>query len=224
MDICAATCGQTESDVWWKARVGRITASRFGRVMSAKSKDSLSNLCKQIKQGDGGSDWRPPACRMGLEEEANAKAAYLKYQRDVNGVIATIREVGLCVPNCCRSIGASPDGIVYTPLCLIPHILEIKCLFDKTPLPRSILQIAKDRGSRFYCSIDQAGELQLKKTHNYYYQVLGEMATTGLLTADFVIYHPRTEEIKVIRVLYDDDDWKQLRMKLDDFTCNYLNA
>jgi hypothetical protein len=159
---------------------------------------------------------------MGLREEPNAIEAYINYHREKKGVDITVSKVGLCVPNWCRKIGASPDGIVSTPECLVPHILEVKCLYDTMAYPRSILQIAKDRGPRFYCYIDDGGKLQLKKTHAYYYQLLGEMITTGLLTADFVIYHPRTAELKILRIPFDDCEWRKLKVKLDNFTAHYL--
>ena len=221
-DICESTCGQSNSEAWWKARIGRITASKFGRLMSARNDDSLQRLCDNIYSPP--KDFTPTACLMGLMEEPNAKLAYIKYQKEVNGVIVTIRDVGLCVPNWSPKIGASPDGIVSTPACLFPHILEIKCLFDKSPVPRSIVQIAKDRGSAFYCKVDENNELHLKKTHHYYYQVLGEMVATGLLTADFVIYHPRTKEIKVLRILFDQDVWNNMKTKIDSFTTKYLDG
>ena len=133
-------------------------------------------------------------------------------------------DVGLCVPNWNKSIGASPDGIVCCPTELIPHVLEIKCLADKNPLPKTIAEIAKDRGSRFYCTVDSEGELRLKRNHQYYYQVLGEMATTGLWVADFAIYHPRTGEIKVQRINFDEEEWKRVQSKLEAFTKKFLDS
>ena len=220
INICQATCQQQDSDLWWESRRGRITASKFGRVMSARSDKSLETLSSDITGPRVKDKYIPPACLMGTREEPNAKEAYIQYQREVNGVIVQVLDVGLCVPNWCRYIGATPDGIVITPKC--QHILEIKCILDKSPIPRSIIQVAQDRGSGFYCSVNSDGELQLKKRHQYYYQVLGEMATTGLWTADFVIYHPRTKEIKVLRVLFDPDEWSRVKDKLDNFKSKYL--
>lgn len=217
MEICDSTKGQTDNESWWNARKGRLTASKFGRLMSARSTQSLQNLKKDINCPPNSIGYRPKACQMGLNEEENAKQAYINYQKEHNGAIVSIRDVGLCVPNWNRSIGSSPDGIVNVSGQLIPHILEIKCIYDKEPLPRTIEQVAKDRGSSFYCKVDSNGEFHLKKNHAYYYQVLGEMAVTGLLQADFVIYHPRTAEIKVLRIPFDDDDWKRVKERLETF-------
>lgn len=216
IDICRATTGQTANDAWWEARKGRLTASKFGRLMSARGEESLKKLKSEISQPPEVKR-TPRACQVGLDEETNAKLAYIRYQREVKNCIVAIQEVGLCVPNWDRSIGSSPDGIVTTTACIIPHILEIKCIYDVEPVPRTIFEVAKDRGSRFYCKIDNDGVLRLKRNHQYYYQILGEMVTTGLLQADFVIYHPRTREILVERIIYNDDDWKAVKARLEQF-------
>ena len=223
LDLCQKTIGQQSSEEWWKARTGRITASNFGRVMSARTPDTLRRLSEEIKAPYSKQSYTPPACKLGLMEEPNAKAAYIKYQGEVNNVIVSIRDVGLCVPNWCSKIGATPDGIVNTSQCIFPHVLEIKCIQDCAPLPRSIVQVAKDRGSQFYCTVDAQDQLHLKRNHKYYYQVLGEMVATGLLCADFVIYHPRTGEIKVLKITYDQEDWNRMKEKLLSFTHTYLD-
>ena len=208
-------------DLWWTERQKRITASRFGKVMSARNEKSLETLVQSMRSPR--SSHIPYACRIGLYEEENAKLAYINYMREVNDVNVTIIPCGLCVPTSSPHMASTPDGIVQVSGSLFPHVLEIKCIVDTNPVPQSICDIAKQRGSRFYCKLNQDGSLQLKKNHQYYYQVLGEMATTGLLTADFVIYHPRTKEIKVIRVTYDGEDWKKLKNKLDHFIYKYLD-
>ena len=221
MDICLSTMEQTESDLWWKQREGRITASNFGKIMSAKNEQSLKNLHNNLG-GKQNRFWTPPACRMGLNQEENAKKAYITYQREVNNVNVTIQNVGLCVPSWDPTIGATPDGIVHISGQLIPRVLEVKCLYDTSGIPKSIMELAKSRGSRFYCTIDHNGELQMKKRHPYYAQVIGEMAATGLMQADFVIYQPRTREIKVIPVGFDQEYWKTLKKKLNYFSKKYL--
>ena len=224
MKLCQKTTGQTDNDEWWKARQGRVTASNFGRVMSAKSDNVLHQLSQKIKAPPCQDAWTPPACRVGLMEEGNAKLAYINQQKELYGVTPTIKEVGLCVPNWNRSIGASPDGIVFNPIYDLPCVLVVKCLFDNAPLPRSILQIARDRGSSFYCTINSNGELKLKQNHQHYYQLQVEMADTGLLHCDFVIYHPRTKEINVQRFEFNVEVRNKMKTKLDNFCSNFLNS
>ena len=174
--------------------------------------------------------WTIATCRLPVvvscapvAEEPNAIKAYIQYKRDVDNILVTVNTVGLCVPTWCKDIGATPDGIVCAPG-TIPHVLEVKCVFDGSVYPKTIVEIAKERGSKFYCRLNGDGELELRKNHAYYYQVLGEMATTGLLTADFVIYHPRTDELKVLRILFNEDDWKAVKGRLDYFNDTFMKT
>ena len=108
-----------------------------------------------------------------------------------------MQPVGLCVPIWSKYIAASPDGLINSEE-EGRRVLEIKCIYDTATYPRTIMVIARQRGSSFYCKVTEDNGLELKPTHQYYYQVMGEMATTGIHTADFVIYHPRTGEVKVL--------------------------
>ena len=46
----------------------------------------------------------------------------------------------------------------------------------------------------------------LKQNHEYYFQVQGQMAITGIHTCDFVIWTP--SDFLVLSVLYDEIFWK----------------
>jgi hypothetical protein len=78
------------------------------------------------------------------------------------------------------------------------------------------MEIAQDRGSRFYCKIVD-GKLELRKSHAYYYQCVGQMAITGVHDLDFVIYAPRTGEIVINRLGFVEDEWIQIFEKLASF-------
>ena len=52
MEICEST--EKDSERWWKERSKRITASKFGRVMSARSDESLRKLSEDIHSGPSG--------------------------------------------------------------------------------------------------------------------------------------------------------------------------
>lgn len=222
VELCKATINQSDSDAWWSARLGRITASNFGRVMSARNTLSLERLSKDIKSPRDISAFVPPACRVGMLEEGNAKKAYIDYQRVALGQNVTIKDVGLCVPNDCPFIGASPDGVVLNADGSLRCLLEVKCIYDNGPLPSCITDIAKKRGSSFFCKIGPNGDLHLKRNHRYYYQCLGEMATTGLHALDFVVYHPRTLEIRVESISFVASDWERVKAKLVNFAANYM--
>lgn len=221
LSLFTNTKEQVNSDLWWKCRRQRVTASNFGRVASARSQSSLDRLSREIKSQNRPKFTTLP-CLVGLTEEKNAKTAYIKYFYNL-GIPVSVHKAGLCVPKSTPHLASTPDGFVTSPYFSTPVVLEIKCLYDTYPQPRSILQIARERKSRFYCCIDpQSGNFSLKPTHKYYYQVLGELATTGLPLAHFVIYAPRTKEIKVIEVEFDAKVWSNLELKLHSFHSKYF--
>ena len=84
LDICLATMGQQRCSQWWRARRGRITASRFGRVMSAQSENALARLHEDILKTEP-SKYQSAACRMGIDEEDNAKRSVLQIQERSSG-------------------------------------------------------------------------------------------------------------------------------------------
>ena len=62
------------------------------------------------------------------------------------------------------------------------------------------------------------GKPKLKHTHNYYYQVQGQLAITGRLWCDFIIY--TAKDICVERILFDSEFWSSMEAKLVDFYIN----
>jgi len=137
-----------------------------------------------------------------------------------------IRDVGLCIPTWAPHLGASPDGVVFDqddPHAQ-PWLLEVKCIYDISVVPRTIRQVAEERGKRFYCTLMPDGNLAIYKRHQYYSQILGQLGITGLTTAHLAIYAPRRKEIEVVRVDFNEEDWTLLKGKLDNFYRNYMEV
>ena len=59
-----------------------------------------------------------------------------------------------------------------------------------------------------------------KKSHNYYYQIKGELAVTQLPWCDFVVWTPHGTS--VLRIERDKNLWKQMYCKLKAFYHEYL--
>ena len=71
---------------------------------------------------------------------------------------------------------------------------------------------AKD--STFCCKLED-GKLSLKCEHNYFHQVMGQMAITERNWCDFVVYTKKS--ISVQRIMFSEE-WKQnILPKLRDF-------
>lgn len=109
-------------------------------------------------------------------------------------------------------LGCSPDGIIYNHTTAEQGLLEIKCLIsaEKTPL----LDVAQ-QSSHFCLKVNSEGELRLKTSHNYYYQIQGGMAIAKLDWCDFVLWTPT--ELCVEKVKFDKEAWQEMEKKLISF-------
>lgn len=97
-------------------------------------------------------------------------------------------------------LGSSPDGIIF----VRPHfgLLEVKCPNVPSYVDCPYLKI-------------QNGELKLKRSHAYYWQVQGQILITGCRWCDFVIC--AQEDILVERIYTDLQVSKTIREKVDHF-------
>ena len=71
----------------------------------------------------------------------------------------------------------------------------------------------------FYCDAVQ-GKPKLKKSHQYYHQVQGQIGATKAEWCDFVIY--TSVEMSIERVKFDAHFWSTKRSKLEEFYFNYF--
>jgi hypothetical protein len=170
------------SDAWLQSRLGRPTASNFGKLITTTGKASTSaeayinELIAQRITGEIPEFFKSEAMQRGNDLEASAKALY-EFTRDVEVV-----EVGLCLHDE-FDCGASPDGLVGD-----DGGLEIKC-----PLPHTHVSYLRD------------GNIPSK----YIPQVQGCLWITGREWWDFMSYHPAMEDL-IVRVYRDEAYIKKL--------------
>ncbi len=140
----------------------------------------------------------------GRDHEYHARDQYVKGLPD--GL--SVKECGLHISEINGFLGASPDGLVFNgdQLC---GCIEIKCPFSARE--KSIADACSQ--SQFFCKRDSSNKISLKRTHNYYYQVQGQLAVLNLPWCDFVVWTNR--DFCVERVNYDEEFWsKQCLPKL----------
>lgn len=118
-----------------------------------------------------------------------------------------VRRSGLCVHPLHSYLAASPDRVVFDPSSAdSPHgLLEIKCpsgLYNKdfTPVDAAL------EDSDFFCRFVE-GNVKLKETHAYYYQVQGQMGVTGLKWCDFFVW-AGPGRVSVERIPFDVSLWQ----------------
>ena len=108
-------------------------------------------------------------------------------------------------------LGASLHGICHC-LCCAKRVIEVKSLFSKRSLPPHIA------ASEYVHKVD--GKNYLKRETKWYYQIQGELATTGLLMADLIIY--TNKEVMIVEVEFNRDFWEAMLKKLTTFYKDYL--
>jgi putative phage-type endonuclease len=160
---------QQQSESWFNARLGRVTASRISDVMaktktgpSASRKNYMMQLLCERLTGRKEEGFTSAAMTRGTELEPDARSAY-EVDQDL-----LVQECGF-VP--CPSIdmaGASPDGLVGD-----DGLLEIKC-------PNTAQHVEFLRTSK----IDSGYEMQMTF----------QMICTGRAWCDFVSFDDRLSE------------------------------
>lgn len=108
-------------------------------------------------------------------------------------------------------LGASPDGKVIDSGCTEQYgLVEVKCpatKFNVTPL-----DACSDPGF-FLEKINE--NPTLKRNHNYYAQVQGQLGITQLPWCDFVVY--TSKGISIERIPFEDQYWTNMKIKLKSF-------
>ena len=146
----------------------------------------------------------------GIRCEPIAKREYQKYMNKI-GHPVNVKPAGFFVSSKLYVLGCSPDGMV------IYHnfgsggdafgLLEIKCPSSKFTVNPA--DVCSDKN--FYLEM-QDSTPTLKRNHEYYDQVQGQMGLTGAKWSDFVVYTKVGMTIE--RIPFDQEHWHQLREKL----------
>ena len=135
---------------------------------------------------------------------ANESVAIAQYEQ-TEGV--TVQKCGLFVDTQHFFLAASPDGLVGN-----DGLVEVKCPHSaRTMTPFDAASEIKD-----FCCSPSKTKITLKRGHNYYYQIQGQLHVTRKHWCDFVVWTPKG--ISIERIQRDDDFWcKKMELKLVRF-------
>jgi hypothetical protein len=195
-DIEQNTIEQSKSPYWNSARKHRITSSNFKRVCSRKKDfDTLAdNLLK-------GSKIQTAAMKFGIQHEQEAAESYASITGN------NVFKAGLLINPSCFHLGTSPDRKVIDPNATpIYGLLEIKC-----PSADSITNL------KYLTLVNNS--YKLKTSHDYYYQIMGQMGLTGALWCDLYIWC--RDDFHLERIHFVPEKWQEMKQKLDIFYFNY---
>lgn len=164
------TRNQTSSLLWLEERQIRLTASNFGKICKLRpSTNSTSTIQNLIYSKFCGND----STNYGKISEPFALEAFEKtYNVKVNNC-------GLFIDEINYFLGATPDGLVGD-----DAIIEIKC-------PASIKNISPLEGiitKKINFATIENEKLKLKRNHNYYFQVQGQLQITKRKICYFIVW------------------------------------
>lgn len=185
---------EQRTDEWYVARLGRATASNFGKVLAkiktgeaADRRNYRAQLVIERLTGNRQEGYSNAAMQWGTEQEPFARIAYMA-DRGVD-----VQEVGF-IQHATLMAGCSPDGLIAD-----DGLIEIKCPVSATHIET------------------------LKTQHmplEHMPQVQGQMWIAGREWCDFVSYDPRMPEklqMFVQRIPRDDQYIKALAFEIERF-------
>ena len=176
---------QSKSSLWFQARAGVVTGSRFKLCcqtdISQPAKSTIIKICYPVKK-----KFEKPAIEHGITNEPKAieslKTILSKHHNDVE-----IIDCGLFRSTEFPFLGASPDGIMKCSCCndSTRYAVEVKCPFKLEE--KSMKDLAK-KDPEFCLQSDKKNALSLKRNHPYYYQIQLEMLMAGAEYCYFYVY------------------------------------
>lgn len=186
---------EQRSEEWFKARLGKVTASRVSDLMartktgySASRANYMAELICERLTGVQAERYTNAAMQWGTDTEPHAKASYA-FMRD-----ATVTDIGFVIHPSIPDLGASPDGLVGA-----DGLVEIKC-----PNTATHLETLLDDGIE----------------GKYITQMQVQMACTGRQWCDFVSFDPRLPvdmQLFVKRVDRDNARIKEIESEVTAF-------
>ena len=183
------------SEEWFKARLGKVTASRVADVIaktktgySASRDNYMAQLVVERLTNTQAETFTNAAMQWGTDQEPFARAAY-EIQQNV-----LVDETGLIDHPTIEMAGASPDGLIGE-----DGLVEIKCPNTATHIDTLLTQTVPGK---------------------YITQMQFQMACTGRKWCDFVSFDPRMPakaQLFVKRVQRDDVFIKEIESEIKKF-------
>lgn len=185
------TIGQQEMALWYHYRKGVVTGSiihsvhtRMKSIQSGKSTEA-NRLVKMVANDTDSKFKGNKATRYGIANEANAALAYEARMKLKHKDFA-LKQCGLHLLSEHSFLGGSPDRIA-TCACHEPWIVEIKCPARMSGDKNS----CKFEDLPFLQKATESEKLNLKKSHEYYSQIMWYAGITGLTGAALVVWSPK---------------------------------
>jgi hypothetical protein len=168
------TVDQSSSQMWKSERSKRITASRFGKICKLKKTTNRNKVVHDMLF----STFIGNRCtRYGIEKEPIAIEEFReKYDKCID-------PCGLFVDEVDPYLGASLDGVIRNE----NAIIEVKCPYvSKDLTPDQAIALKKIK-----CATYHNGTFQLKRNHDYFYQMQGQLHVAKQDFCYFILWSPK---------------------------------
>ena len=194
-----STILQSNSLLWNKLRIGRITASSAHDVLHTCFENPSTSLIKRICME--GKKLNVPSLNWGIENESKALETY-KSLIENDHIDLKFEKAGLLLDKKYHVLGASADAIGQCQ-CHGKFIIEVKCPF-KHRHAKSINDCISDK---MFC-LDN--ELKLKSNHRYMTQVQMQMHIYNISNCHFLIWNSQFSH--AVEISYKDFNEKMDRL------------
>ena len=213
--IYEATKSQSDSEIWFSQRKGRITASKFYHVftrMNTLNKNKTNEFpTSLVKQHLTDQRFVSIQTKHGIAMEVHAKEKVKTLFKKTHKKVR-FYEPGMVVYEKHSFISASPDLEVECECCG-KSLVEIKC-------PYSICESTPTSENLSYLVRVNENTTQLKTNTLYYAQVQGQLAVTATSMAWFFVYTHHGYHIE--KIMFDEEYWESILSNLTQFWHQYL--
>jgi hypothetical protein len=191
------TRGQTTNRSWLQERCYRLHASHFGRICKATVRTDFIKLAVSLTAIH---DFISNATDHGKKYEEPAIGKYCELQS-----VSVVRSgIVVCMEK--PYLACSPDGLVGDDL-----LVEVKCPYTVRNMLVTDITVP-------YLFKNDEGKLCLQPSHDYYYQIQGQMFITKCRLCHLVVY--TLVDCCIVDVSYDASFVDAMIQKLDSFFCN----
>ena len=194
-----STRGQSSNSKWKEERLLRVHSSHFGRICKATERTDFNNLARSLVTH---KDIKSSAICHGIKYEASA----VKMFEEITEMDTS--ECGIFVSQNHPYLASSPDRIVDD-----DTLLEVKCPFVAKDKPISHITVP-------YLQLDDNDNLKLDPTHDYYYQIQGQLYCSDRRTCWFVVF--TLKDTKIIKISRDENFIVSMLSTLQSFYETYF--
>ena len=206
LEIELETRGQSSSKAWFDHRKHRITSSNF--YSAARNTVEPSNKLKSMYY----TSFTTTSTRHGIQNENHVLHLYETFLKSKN-LDVCVKETGFIISKSHPYLGASLDGIVTNNKTGEKWGVEIKCPSSKFGQDFNNI-VMSDK--KFFLQ-KKGQQISLKKSHQYFYQVQGQMFCADLFRVDFVVWFGDYNPLYTETIFFDELFWSSKVLSGLDF-------